>query len=147
MRCAMARWNSNGSQLLAVAALLVVVSTVSNSEAVTFDCTVTLTRVLVRDGQDWKELTNGAVEHTMFRELSPAEKRGGNTWGFFLPDQSKPAALCKRFDTAISCGSPGNTIDFNLRTGRYVRTYFASFLTRASNDIFVEAGRCSTEEF
>jgi hypothetical protein len=139
----MARWNSNRCQLRQIAAALTVIGTVSVSEAQTFDCTVTLTRVLVRSGQDWKEITNGTVDHTMFRELAPAERRSGKTWGFFLGSDSRPVALCSRYDTAIVCGNPGNTIDFNLRAGRYVRTYFASFLTRESSEIFIEAGRCS----
>src|ERR1700749_341172 len=143
----MARWNSNRRKLRALAALVVAISTVSNCEAAGFDCTVTLTRVLVRDGQNWKEINSGTIKHTLFRELSPPEKRNGKTWGFFLSDDSNPAALCSQYDTAMACGSPGNTIDFNLRTGRYVRTYFASFLTRDSSEIFIEAGRCSTEQF
>src|SRR5882757_7223671 len=88
LRCAMARWNSNRRQLRALAALVVATSTVSNWEAAGFDCTVTLTRVLVRDGQDWKEIDSGTIKHTLFRELNPQEKRNGKTWGFFLTDES-----------------------------------------------------------
>jgi hypothetical protein len=142
----MARWHSNRDQLRQIAASLILLWTVSVSRAETFNCTVTLTRVLVRSGEDWKEITNRTVNQTLFRELTPAEKRGGKTWGFFPSNESKPALLCTRYDFAIACGNPGNTIDFNLRAGRYVRTYFASFVTRESSEISIEAGRCSADQ-
>lgn len=128
------------------AAALILVASFSAAQAETFACEPTLTRVMVRTGTDWKEINSTPSEHATIRELRPEEKRGiGKTWGFFLKSETSPTVVCARYDTAITCGIPGNTIDFNTRTGRYVRTYFSSFLSQDSSDIFVEAGRCARE--
>jgi len=112
-----------------------------------FDCTPTLTRVLVRSGQDWKEASPKPNERSIIRELRPDERRAPNrTWGVFLNGEANATTVCAKYDTAVTCGVPGNTLDFNTRTGRYVRTYFASFLSRDSSEIFLEAGRCTAGE-
>ena len=116
----------------------------SPARAETFECMPTLTRVLVRSGDAWKEINSTTSERSVIRELRPDERRSpGKTWGFFLKSATNATAVCARYDTAITCGVPGNSLDFNARTGRYVRTYFSSFLTRESSEIFVEAGRCT----
>lgn len=103
----------------------------------------TLTRVMVRNGQQWKEINSQPAQHSIIRELQLNERRGPNkTWGFFLSGDTTASTVCTKYDTAVTCGVPGNTLDFNTRTGRYVRTYFSSFLTRDSSEIFIEAGRC-----
>ena len=124
--------------------LLILVASLSAAEAQTFECAPTLTRVLVRNGDTWKEINSTTAEHSVIRELRPEERRSpGKTWGFFLNSAANATTVCARYDTAITCGVPGNSLDFNTRTGRYVRTYFSSFLTRESSEIFVEAGRCA----
>jgi hypothetical protein len=126
-------------------ALLALLATTSAAQAQTsFDCMPTLTRVLVRNGQDWKEASPKPTEKSIIRELRPEERRASNrTWGMFLNGEASATAVCAKYDTAVTCGVPGNTLDFNTRTGRYVRTYFASFLSRDSSEIFLEAGRCT----
>ena len=126
-------------------ALLALLATMSAAQAQTsFDCMPTLTRVLVRNGQDWKEASPKPTEKSIIRELRPEERRASNrTWGMFLNGEASATAVCAKYDTAVTCGVPGNTLDFNTRTGRYVRTYFASFLSRDSSEIFLEAGRCT----
>ena len=126
------------------AGLLVLIASVCAAQAETFECAPTLTRVLVRNGTTWKEIDSTTAERSTIRELRPEERRSpGKTWGFFLKSSSNATTVCARYDTAITCGVPGNSLDFNTRTGRYVRTYFSSFLTRESSEIFVEAGRCA----
>jgi hypothetical protein len=123
---------------------LILLATISTAQAQTFDCKPTITRMLVRSSQDWKETSAKPAEKLIIRELLPAERRvSTKTWGVFLDDESSAAEMCTKYDTAITCGVPGNTLDFNSRTGRYVRTFFASFLSRDSSEIFLEAGRCS----
>jgi hypothetical protein len=125
-------------------ASLILLAAVSTAQAQTFECMPTITRVLVRSGHDWKEISAKPAEKSIIRELQPVERRVTNkTWGFFLNGESSATAMCTKYDTAITCGVPGNTLDFNSRTGRYVRTFFASFLSRDSSEIFLEAGRCS----
>jgi hypothetical protein len=124
--------------------LLILVASLAPAQAETFECAPTLTRVLVRNGDSWKEINSTTSEPSVIRELHPEERRSpGKTWGFFLNSAANATTVCARYDTAITCGVPGNTLDFNTRTGRYVRTYFSSFLTRESSDIFIEAGRCT----
>lgn len=124
--------------------LLILVASLSAAQAQIFECAPTLTRVMVRTGDTWKEISSTPSERSVIRELRPEERRSaGKTWGFFLKSASNATAVCARYDTAITCGFPGNSLDFNTRTGRYVRTYFSSFLTRESSEIFVEAGRCA----
>jgi hypothetical protein len=126
------------------ACLLILIASLSSAQAETFECSPTLTRVLVRSGDTWKEINSTTAEHSVIRELRPEERRSlGKTWGFFLNSAANATAVCARYDTAITCGVPGNSLDFNTRTGRYVRTYFSSFLARESSEIFVEAGRCA----
>jgi hypothetical protein len=122
---------------------LLLLATICPAEAQIFECMPTVTRVLVRSGQDWKEISAKPAEKSVIRELLPTERRVSNkTWGFFLGGEASATAMCMKYDTAITCGMPGNTVDFNTRTGRYVRTFYASFLSRDSSEIFLEAGRC-----
>ncbi|WP_068023776.1 hypothetical protein [Rhodoplanes sp. Z2-YC6860] len=123
---------------------IALVASSAAAQAETFECAPTLTRVLVRNGDSWKEINSTTSERSVIRELRPDERRSpGKTWGFFLKSATNATAICARYETAITCGVPGNSLDFNARTGRYVRTYFSSFLTRESSEIFVEAGRCA----
>jgi hypothetical protein len=123
---------------------LILLATVSTAQAQTFECAPTVTRVFVRSAQDWKETSAKPAKKLIIRELLPAERRvSTKTWGVFLDGESSAAEMCTKYDTAITCGVPGNTVDFNSRTGRYVRTFFSSFLSRDSSEIFLEAGRCS----
>jgi hypothetical protein len=124
-------------------ALLVLLASLSTAQAQTFECAPTLTRVHVRNGEQWIEASPKPAQKSTIRELRPEERRGSRTWGFFLYGEAHAATLCAKYDTVITCGVPGNTLDFNTRTGRYVRTFFASFLSRDSSEIFIEAGRCA----
>jgi acyl-coenzyme A synthetase/AMP-(fatty) acid ligase len=125
-------------------AVLILVACLSAAHAEIFECAPTLTRVLVRTGEDWKEVSSKPAEHSTIRELRPEERRtAGKTWGLFVHSKSSPTEVCTRYDTIITCGIPGNTLDFNTRTGRYVRAFFATFLSRDSSEIFLEAGRCA----
>jgi hypothetical protein len=126
--------------------LLVSALLISDAEAQTaFTCNPTMTRVMVRDSEAWKEVQpKTSDKQTIIRELKPDEMRvAGKTWGYFLSDDSAPATVCSRYENILTCGNPGNTLDFNMRTGRYVRTFFSSFLSRDSSEIFIEAGRCA----
>lgn len=124
--------------------LVVLLAAVSSAQAQTFHCAPTLDRVLVRDGETWKEVSAKHADILTIRELRPEEQRGANkTWGFFLNGGEAAMTVCSKYDTVITCGVSGNTVDFNTRTGRYVRTFFASFLRRDSSEIFLEAGRCA----
>jgi hypothetical protein len=127
-------------------ALLVLLAAASTAQAQAFHCAPTLNRVLVRNGETWKEISAKPAEKSTIRELRPEEQRGANkTWGVFLNGEETAMTVCSKYDTVITCGVPGNTLDFNIRTGRYVRTFFASFLRRDSSEIFLEAGRCAAD--
>ena len=70
--------------------LVVLLAAVSSAQAQTFHCAPTLDRVLVRDGETWKEVSAKHADILTIRELRPEEQRGRTRLGAFSSMAGKP---------------------------------------------------------